>query len=67
MSFGNIKNNGENEDIDNGEMEEELNIKRFNSRESEFERYKRRKKDDNYQFKKKGRNIFDNDKGEDAE
>lgn len=40
----------------------------YNSRDSDFERYKRKKKEDkDYQFKKKGRNIFDSDKGEDNE
>lgn len=38
------------------------------SKDSEFERYKRKKKEDReYQFKKKGRNIFDSDKGEEYE
>lgn len=39
-----------------------------NSRDTDFERYKRKKREDReYQFKKKGRNIFDSDKGEEAE
>lgn len=41
-----------------------------NSKDTDFERYKRKKKqqhEHDYQFKKKGRNIFDSDKGEDGE
>lgn len=38
------------------------------SKDSDFERYKRKKKEErDYQFKKKGRNIFDSDKGEEGE
>ena len=38
------------------------------SKDTDFERYKRKKRADrDYQFKKRGRNIFDTDKGEEAE
>lgn len=37
------------------------------SKDTDFERYKRKKRANNeYQFKKRGRNIFDSDKGEDG-
>lgn len=51
-----------------GDIPEDDHQSDSDSKDSEYERYKRRKKEDKeFQFKKKGRNIFDCDKGEEAE
>lgn len=74
FSFG---NNAKGEEVhddalagegENGKFNEVKIVCIGDSKDSDFERYKRKKRENqDYRFKKKGRNIFDSDKGEEAE